>query len=299
MKTNYPLSGTFIDDITYDIPASNWTREQWAKDLDYMSEVGIDTLVFIRGGFNGRTIFPSEHFFCWSEDDFVAFIMQEAEKRDMQVYLGLYLSNINWNDGDYRTEINENKYFIAEAMKRYKDYSSFKGWYVPHETNCNSGNIAILTKCLASMCKDAAPDKKVLLSPFFKSPVTGQAAFSKERFFDEWDDVYAGFNGNVDICAFQDGTAPLGSMGDYFGPAKELCNKYGISLWSNVETFERDVRHMYYPIGFDHLRSKIKETKPYVEKFITFEFSHFLSPQSIYPSARNLFNLYKDYYGRK
>ena len=41
------ISGTFIDEITYDIPSSNWSREQWKKDLDYMSEIGIDTLIFI------------------------------------------------------------------------------------------------------------------------------------------------------------------------------------------------------------------------------------------------------------
>ena len=43
MNKNYPISGTFIDEITYDIPSSNWDNEQWAKDLDYMKEVGIDT----------------------------------------------------------------------------------------------------------------------------------------------------------------------------------------------------------------------------------------------------------------
>ena len=31
-----------------------------------------------------------------------------------------------------------------------------------------------------------------------------------------------------------------------------------------------------------------------VEKLITFEFSHFTSPNSMYPSARQLFNKYKE-----
>ena len=35
-QKQYPITGTFIDEITYDIPASNWTNEQWAQDLDYM-----------------------------------------------------------------------------------------------------------------------------------------------------------------------------------------------------------------------------------------------------------------------
>jgi len=77
---------------------------------------------------------------------------------------------------------------------------------------------------------------------------------------------------------------------------KGLCNDYNISLWANVETFERDVRNMFYPIPFDVLRRKIEIAEPYVDKMITFEFSHFLSPQSIYPSAKNLNNLYRKYY---
>ena len=65
-----------------------------------------------------------------------------------------------------------------------------------------------------------------------------------------------------------------------------------------VETFERDVRYMYYPIPFPILKQKLEIHKEYAEKVITFEFSHFLSPQSIYPSAKNLYNLYTNYYNK-
>ena len=37
----------------------------------------------------------------------------------------------------------------------------------------------------------------------------------------------------------------------------------------------------------------------FYDKCITFEFSRFLSPQSIYPSARNLNVLYRKYYASK
>ena len=70
-----------------------------------MKAVGMDTLVFIRGGFEGRTIFPSENFFCLRKDDLVDFILKDAEKRDMKVYIGLYISNLTWNDGDVKKEI--------------------------------------------------------------------------------------------------------------------------------------------------------------------------------------------------
>ena len=65
----------------------------------------------------------------------------------------------------------------------------------------------------------------------------------------------------------------------------------------NVETFELDVKRLYYPVTFDLLKAKIKAVEGIVEKYITFEFSHFLSPQSIYLSARSLNETYKRYYG--
>ena len=297
MQRRFPISATFIDEITYDIPSSNWNDEQWAADLDNMKAVGIDTLVFIRGGFEGRTIFPSERFFCLRKDNLVDFIFREAEQRDMNVFLGLYISNLTWNDGDVKGEIAANRLFIDEAVKRYGDYKSFKGWYVPHEVATNVYNIGEITKNLSAMCKEKTPEKEVMLSPFFRCETSFHTPFTAERFFDEWDGIFGSFGGAVDICAYQDGSAPLRYMTEYFKAAKTLCEKHKIRLWANTETFERDVRRLYFPIPFELLRTKIELLEPYVERFMTFEFSHFLSPQSIFPSARNLNRLYRDYYG--
>ena len=32
------ITGTFIDEITYDIPASNWSDKQWKAELLYMKK---------------------------------------------------------------------------------------------------------------------------------------------------------------------------------------------------------------------------------------------------------------------
>ncbi|MDY4186861.1 MAG: DUF4434 domain-containing protein [Candidatus Borkfalkiaceae bacterium] len=295
---NYPISGTFIDEITYDIPSSNWTKEQWAEDLDNMKEVGIDTIIFIRGWFDDKCIYPSEKFptLKSEDDDFAGFILQESAKRKMKVYIGGYISNLSWNNGDYATEIKKNKEFVKEVVMHYGDYPSFVGWYLPHEGNDRSLNLKETMGGLAALYKDICPDKKVLVSPFFKTLLTSNIAFSPEQMAEEWDYIWGKCGKDIDYCAFQDGTAPLAELYEYFTAIKKVCDKHKIELWSNVETFERDVRRMYYPIPFDLLRKKIEIVKPVVKKMITFEFSHFLSPQSIYPSARNLNVLYKNYY---
>ena len=301
INNKYPITGTFIDEITYDIPSSNWSNEQWAKDLDYMKEVGMDTLILMRGVFYDKCLYKSKYFPSLKEEgeDFIRFILEEAEKRNMQVFLGMYISNLTWNNGDFVGEIKQNKLYMDEVISRYGDMPAFKGWYIPHETGSNIYNVQATMGGLAAMCKDRTPDKKVFISPFFRGVNLYPEPMSPERTADDWNNIWSTCGKDIDICAFQDGTTTLDTYQDYLANIKKVTDAHNICLWSNVETFERDVRCMYYPIPFDLLRRKIKLAEPYVEKCITFEFSHFLSPQSIYPSARNLNGLYRTYYENK
>jgi len=166
---SFPITATFIDEITYDIPSSNWSKEQWSRDLDYMQSVGIDTLVFIRGGYGERTIFPSEYFSTHYEDDLLGFILDEAEKRNMKVMVGGYLTNINWNNGDAKTEVELNRNFINEVWAKYGDRPAFGGWYIPQETSCDVLNITEVMKGISYHCKEKAPNLPVLISPFFNA----------------------------------------------------------------------------------------------------------------------------------
>lgn len=300
-QKKYPITATFIDEITYDIPTQNWSDEQWIADFDNMQEVGIDTLVVMRGCFYDKCIYPSKIFPTLKKEneDFAHLIFNEAQKRNMQVYMGLYISNLCWNEGDYLGEIKKNKLYIDEIMQRYGDFSSFKGWYIPHETGNNAYNIKETMGGLTALCKDKTPEKSVFISPFFRSPLFCTDYLSPERTAEEWNNIWEKCGKDIDICAFQDGTVSIQDYERYFQAIKGVCDAHNISLWANVETFERDVRQMFYPIPFDVLRKKIELAKPFVDNYITFEFSHFLSPQSIYPSAKNLNRLYRRYYGNK
>ncbi len=302
MKKQYPITGTFIDEITYDIPASNWSNKQWKADFDNMKKLGMDTLIITRGVFYDKCVYPSRHFQTLKEpnEDFAGFIFEEAAKRGMKVYMGLAISNLTWNDGDAAGELELNKRFVPEVLERYGDMPSFAGWYVPHETCDDVYNIKDVMGGLAAYCKDKTPDKKVIISPFFRgSPIDEKNPRSAEATGDVWNDIWEKMGKDIDVCAFQDGTASLEEYPQYLAVMQKVCKAHEISLWSNVETFERDVRHMFLAIPFDVLRRKIELAKPYVEKQITFEFSHFLSPQSIFQSAKNLNALYREYYGKK
>jgi hypothetical protein len=55
----------------------------------------------------------------------------------------------------------------------------------------------------------------------------------------------------------------------------------------------------FLPIKWEKLKLKLEAAqKAQVEKAITFEFSHFMSPQSAYVQAHHLFNRYLEYYSK-
>jgi len=75
---------------------------------------------------------------------------------------------------------------------------------------------------------------------------------------------------------------------------KKLADKYGMQCWTNAESFDRDMPIDFLPIKFDKLRMKLEAAKRAgYDKAITFEFSHFMSPQSAYLQAGHLYDRYK------
>ena len=124
--------------------------------------------------------------------------------------------------------------------------------------------------------------------------------FSVEQHEKEWNQIFAGIHDVVDAVAFQDGHIDYDELDAFFSVNKKLADKYGMKCWTNAETFDRDMPINFLPIKFDKLRLKLEAAKRCgYDKAITFEFPHFMSPQSVYGAAGNLYNRYKEYFNIK
>ena len=109
--------------------------------------------------------------------------------------------------------------------------------------------------------------------------------------------IFDGIHDVVDACAFQDGHIDYDELDAFFTVNKKLADKYGMQCWTNAETFDRDMPIRFLPIKFDKLRMKLEAAKRAgYDKAITFEFSHFLSPQSAYLQAGHLYDRYREYF---
>ena len=291
-----PITGTFIDEITFDIPSQNWGPQEWRADLDAMQAIGIDMIVLVRGGLRRQTLFPSSVVGTTTPDDLAGFFLDEAARRKMQLYFGTYDSWEWARNGTWKEEIAINRRFMQEVKERYGSSPSFTGWYLTHETSHRRFHFREIYTELSEHAKTLTPDKPVLISPFYPSrKVYADEGLDPGEFADNWRQMLQGIT-TIDFAAFQDGTAPIELLDQYLARAKEVMDELGIQLWSNVETFSRDMPLKFPPIDFRELREKLAIAARYTTKCITFEFSHFMSPNSCYLSARNLYDRYREFY---
>lgn len=295
-KKMLKITGTFLDEITWDIPSQNWNADDWDNDFNAMKKIGIDTVIIIRAGLRNQCIFSSKVLDVEVREDLAKLFLEKAEKYDMKLYFGLYDSANFWMDGDWKSETDINLKFIDEVWQNYGNYKSFYGWYLAQEIGRNKSHyhIADIYNTLGEKCKNLTPEKPILISPYFYGKkIDKKNLLTPQQTQKQWDDLLSQFK-YIDIVAYQDGPVPTHDLPEYWKIIHEPLQKHKITLWANVETFTRDMPIKFPPIDIRDLTAKLNAAEPYVEKAITFEFSHFMSPNSIYPSAGNLYRRYSE-----
>jgi hypothetical protein len=221
--------------------------------------------------------------------DLVGLFLDLAEENDMDLFFGTYDSGKYWMKGDYQKEVDINKAFTEEVVAKYGDKSAFKGWYICHEIDAYNSGVMKVYRQLSRHLKDLK-DMPILISPY----IHGKKQFAEnpttlKDHEKQWDKVFDEINDCVDIVAFQDGNVGYDELSDYLAVNSSLAKKHGLTGWTNVETFDRDMPIKFPPINWPCLLHKIQAaSNTDVDKLITFEFSHFMSPNSIYTAARNL-----------
>ncbi len=304
------ITGTFIDEISHDIPHQNWGPKEWEKDFQFMKAAGIDTVIVIRCGYRKFLTYPSDYLMskynCYRPPiDLIALYLKLAEQYGMNLYFGLYDSGEYWDTGNLQSEIDINYFVIDEVWKKYGHHKAFKGWYLSTEISRKTKGAINAFNSLGEMCKNISGQLPVFISPWIdgkkavlaaSGSLTKEDAISIKEHEDEWDEIFDGIHQNIDAVAFQDGHIDFHELEHFFTINKKLADKYGLSCWTNAESFDRDMPIKFLPIKFEKLKLKLEAAaKSGYDKAITFEFSHFMSPQSSYIQAHHLFNRYMEY----
>ncbi len=305
------ITGTFLDEISHDIPHQNWGLAEWDADFRNMQAIGIDTVIMIRSGYRKFITWPSEYLMkkgCYMPSmDLVEMFLSLADKYGMKFYFGLYDSGKYWDTGDMAYELESNKYVIDEVWTKYGHHKSFQGWYISTEISRKTRNCIPTFHEMGKMCKDVSDGLPTFISPWIdgKKAIMGTGLSSKkgvsvQKHEEEWNEIFDGIHDVVDACAFQDGHIDYDELDAFFSVNKKLADRYGMQCWTNAESFDRDMPINFLPIKFDKLRMKLEAAaRCGYDKAITFEFSHFMSPQSAYLQAGHLYDRYKEYFDIK
>lgn len=308
-----PITGTFLDEISHDIPHQNWGPKEWDKDFRNMKAIGIDTVIMIRSGYRKFITWPSKYLLskgCYMPSmDLLELFLSLADKYGMKFYFGLYDSGVYWDTHDMRHEAEVNKFVIDEVWEAYGHHKSFGGWYLSTEISRATKGAVDCFYTMGKMCKDVSGGLPTFISPWIDGKkavdaasgnLTREQAVSVQQHEKEWDEIFSGIHEVVDAVAFQDGHIDYDELDAFFSVNKRLADNYGMQCWTNAESFDRDMPIRFLPIKFDKLRLKLEAAaRCHYDKAITFEFSHFMSPQSAYLQAGHLYDRYKDYFGIK
>ena len=303
------ITGTFLDEISYDIPHQNWGEKEWDTDFRSMKAIGIDTVILIRCGLRQSIAFPSEVLmkrvnalepFC----DLTGMFLRLAEKYQMKFYFGTYDCGLEPEQIDFQNDLETNMRVVEEAWKRYGHCPAFGGWYLSREVSRSRGRTAEGYAKLGSFCKEISNGLPVLISPFIQGVKANAelgikaGSIALEQHEKEWDNIFSMISGSVDTIAFQDGHVEIHELQDYLKINMKLANKHHLHCWTNCETFDRDMPIHFLPIKWEKMWHKLRAAEAAgIEKAITFEFSHFMSPNSAYVQAHGLYDRYREYAG--
>lgn len=305
------ITGTFLDEISHDIPHQNWGRKEWDQDFAAMKAIGIDTVILIRCGWKRFLTYPSEYLMkelnCFRPPvDLVDLFLDLAEKYNMRFFFGLYDSHHFWQNKEYDKEKETNLFVAEEVWKRYGHRKAFSGWYINQEISRASTGMIHVYRDIGRHVKALSGNLECMISPYIEgvkavnafgndsqnTGALGVAAHEKE-----WDEILSGIQGAVDTIAFQDGHVDFDELSDFLAVNKALADKYGMNSWTNCESFDRDMPIRFLPIKWEKLLLKLEAARKVgMDKAITFEFSHFMSPNSSYRSANGLYERYREHF---
>lgn len=306
------ITATFIDEISHDIPHQNWGPVEWENDFQAMRAMGIDTVVVIRCGWKRWMAYPSKilqerEMGSLPPLDLIDLFLRLSEKYGMNLFFGLYDSGRYWMEGDWDREIAVNMPLIDEVWEKYGHYPAFKGWYLCQEVSRRTGKVVETYARMGQHCKDISGGLPILISPYIEgnksgawesSIYSGKRSILPEDHEKEWGDILGGLAGVVDIVAFQDGHVDFFELQDYLEINRKLTDRFGMECWTNCETFDREMPIKFLPLKWEKVLLKLNAARQAgAHKAITFEFSHFMSPNSCYPQAHGLYNRYCEHFG--
>jgi len=296
MQNFKPITGTFLDGIACDIPSNNWTPDIWEREFARYQANGVTDAIIIRVGWGDSMMYDSKIMKCTlcPEMDMVQLFLDLGARYNVRIYMGTFDTFKYWWKGDWKSEVAINKEVIDELCARYGKHPAWHGWYMSHEGPMVRNFTEIrICRLLAEYIRNFDTVRPIMMSPGYdgvkhhkENPIP--ANLHHERLRETLEELH----GLINIFAPMDGHVNFSELEEFMSGTAEILQEYNVEHWSNLETFDRDMPWKFPPIEFAKLKHKLMLAQKYTSKIISFELPHFMSPDSLYPSAGHLYNRY-------
>ena len=293
------LTGTFLQLDGSNLP---WREEEWRKELSYMKQIGMDTLIIASVAFDSASFYTSRFLSKFQQlgtNDPIETLLSLSDKMRIDVYLGLY--SWNWegkgSEEDFGNFAELNIKVAKELYSLYSKHPSFKGWYILSWELGNAPpieNVAVRAyKRVIDFLRKLNPKKKIIIAPYFTLDI------SPEKLGEGWRKLLPFLK--IDILALQDGVGcdrgiKPEHIPSYFSSMKKACEENKVEFWGDLEIF--DIPAGWKPAKMERIREQIEKMKPFVKKIVVWEFNHYMSPLKG-EEQRKLYEEYKDFYQKE
>jgi hypothetical protein len=307
------LAGTFLQPaigtgITSGIE-STWTDAQWNTEYDNMTNAGLNKMLiqWVADSKLKTTIYPSglSGYTQNTSRDVVAKALTLGNTHNVDVYLGLqfnpdwfvnYANNATWLNNEATTANS----VVDDLVSKYGTNTSLKGFYITFEvdnanlpTSVEWDRLVSFYNTITNHIHTVAPGMKVMISPFYnknfgKNPTDWQTMWQ-----------YILSRTSIDIIALQDGVgaghATTSDLATWFAAMKNaITNAHPATLlWSDTETFQFTPFLASMPTQL--IAADMNAVASYVSDYVSFSFTHYISPQSPQVVSPLYYTTYQNY----
>lgn len=284
------IGGSFLQPALGDA----WTLKQWRDEFHYMRDARIDQMViqWTADSKEKTSIYPSgvAGYTKNTKHDVVKRALDAADASGAQVYLGLQINPDWWTKYITDKPWLESEAKVGNALaddlwKRYGQHGSLTGWYLAFEvdnvasTPAEWDNLVAFYRTVGNHLHELTPGKPIVISPFFNP----KADLSPSQWKTMWEYVLK--RSPLDVLALQDGVGAShvtkAQLPEWFSAVRSAIqnSRPRMQFWADTETFTSNSE----PRAIRSIVNDMCAVEPYVSRYLSFSFNHYMSPQQVNP----------------
>ena len=288
-----------------------WDDVRWQQEFAAMREAGMDFVILMSTADTDtagvtRAIYPTAiEGINHSGNDVVDACLRNAQRAGMKVVIGLNFDDRWWDIGKgtapmwLEHSLMQGNEIAAEIMRNYypRYAEVMQGWYWVWEVEpsfCSNPIILeVLTQALNAnldFLHSLSPSLPVMLSPFMN-----RSLGSADNCARVWQYILSNAHfADGDIFAPQDcigsGYLTLDCVEEWFAKLRDIIpTKPAVQFWSNIELFDQ---RFWTSADIGRIKLQHDAIAPFVSGFISFAYSHYVSPNLKNPVLHRAYSHY-------